>query len=112
MLGGITYPNNTAVIIEDIGETDMNSLTCTTAYEPCCQMSQQGNFYYSNNDLVLSQSLASSSNQSFYRTRDSSSISLKRQTGDPPPLGRYRCEIPDGRGILQNLYITVGEICH
>ena len=110
MLGGITYPNNTAVLIEDIGEADMNSLKCTTAYEPCCQSSQQGNFYYPNNDPVLIQPQASSSRQSFYRTRDSGSISLKRQSGDPPPLGRYHCEIPDGRGVLQNLYIAIGEL--
>ena len=71
MLGGITYPNNTAVLIEDIGETDMNSLKCISAY---------------------------------------GSISLKRQSGDPLPRGRYHCEIPDGRGVLQNLYITIGEL--
>ena len=111
MLGGIAYPNNTAVLIEDIGEGDMDSLKCTTAYEPCCRSSRLGNFYYPNNDPVLIQSLASSSRQSFYRTRGSGSISLnKRQNGDLPPLGRYRCEIPDGRGVLQNLYITVGEL--
>ena len=110
MLGGITYPNNTAVLIENIGDGDINSLKCTTAYEPCCRSSRQGNFYYPNNDPVLIQSLALSSRQSFYRTRGSGSISLKRQSGDPPPLGRYRCEIPDGRGVLQNLYITIGEL--
>ena len=106
MLGGITYPNNTVVLIEDIGDADMNSLKCTTTYEQCCQNPQQENFYYPNNDPVLTQS----SRQSFYRTRDSGSISLKRQSGDPPPLGRYRCKIPDGRGVLQNIYIKIGEI--
>ena len=113
MLRGITYPNNTAVLIENIGEGDMDSLKCTTAYEPCCQSSRQGNFYYPNNDPVLIQSLAFSLRQSFYRTRGSGSISLnKQQSDDLPPLGRYRCEIPDGRGVLQDLYITIGEICH
>ena len=110
MLGDITYPNNTAVIIENIGEEDRNSLICTTAHDGCCQTSRLGNFYYPNNNLVQIQSLAHSSRQSFYRTRSRGSISLKQQAGDSSPLGRYRCEIPDCRGILQNLYITIGEI--
>ena len=112
MLGDITYPNNTVVLIEDIGEADMNSLKCTTAYDPCCRSSRQGNFYYPNKVPVLIQSQASSSRQSLYRTRGSGSVSLKQQSGDPPPLGRYHCEIPNGRGILQSLYIKIGEICH
>ena len=107
MLGGVTYPNNTAVILEHIG---LNSLMCTTANNHCCQTSAQGQFYYPNGDPVLSQIQASSSRQSLYQTRNDGSISLKRQAGEIfPPLGRYRCEIPDGRGILQTLYITIGE---
>ena len=107
MLGGVTYPNNTAVILEHI---DKNSLMCTTAHNYCCQSSAQGNFYYPNGEPVLSLIQASSSRQSLYQTRNDGSISLKRQAGEIfPPLGRYRCEIPDGRGTLQTLYITIGE---
>ena len=110
ILGGITYPNNTAIILEHIGEGDMNSLTCTTAHDRCCQTPEQGNFYYPSGDAVLTLSQASLSRQSLYRTRSTGSISLRQQAGEiSPPLGRYRCEIPDSRGALQNLYITIGE---
>ena len=112
MLGGITYPNNTAVILEHIGEEDKNSLMCTTVHNHCCQTNERGNFYYPNGEPVLSLSQASSSRQSFYHTRNNGSISLKRHAGEfkiRPPLGRYRCEILDGRGTLQTLYITIGE---
>ena len=111
MLGGMTYLNNSAVIIEEIGEGVMNSLKCTTAYDRCCQTVRRGEFYYPNNDVVNIESQAISRGESFYRTRSSGSINLNKQSGDPAPLGRYRCEIPDSRGILQNLYITIGEFC-
>lgn len=107
MLGGITYLNNTAVIVEHIREDDMNSLKCTTALETCCQNPSRGDFYYPNGGPVLNR--IGTSTGSIYRTRGSGFMSLKRKTGDPAPLGKYRCEIPDGRGLLQNQYITLGE---
>ena len=110
MLGGITYPNNTAVILEHIGEEDKNSLLCITTDIHCCQTNKQGNFYYPNGELVLPLSQASSSRQNLYLTHNNGSISLKRQPGETfPPLGKYRCEIPDTRGTLQNLFINIGK---
>ena len=109
MLGGITYRNNTAVLIEDIEENDLNSLKCTTASETCCQNPAQGNFYDPNGNLVTSMSQTLLSGGSLYRTRASGSISLRQRQGDPAPLGQYRCEIPDGRGMTQNLYISIGK---
>ena len=108
MLSGVTYPNNTAVIIEHIGESDGNALQCTTTLESCCQNHSQGNFYYPNGSVVLSKSQTSKGGM--YNTRASGSISLRQKPGVPAPLGRYRCEIPDERGVSQNLYITLGEL--
>ena len=109
MFGGITYPNNTAVILEHIGEEDKNSFICTTSHSSCCQTGVQGNFYYPNGEPILSLSEASSPRR-LYQTRNHGSISLKQKPGEAfPPLGRYRCEIPDGRGTLQNLFFTIGE---
>ena len=67
----------------------------------------QGRFFYPDGSAVQAQ--ASSSSQSFYVTQNQGSISLSRQDGDLPPLGSYRCEIPDSRGNSQNLYIRIGE---
>jgi hypothetical protein len=109
MLGGITYPNNTAVILEHVGEEDKNSLVCTTTNS---QAGGQGNFYYPNGEpvLSLSGSQPSSPRQSLYQTRSNGSIILKRKPGETlPPLGIYRCEMPDGGGTLQNLFFTIGE---
>jgi hypothetical protein len=104
MLGGVTYLNNTAVLLEDI-----DSLICTTARTGCCE-GGSGTFYYPNGDPVLNRNQATSSLQSLYMTHNQGSISLRLQAGDSPPLGKYRCQIPDGRGTLQNLYIRIGEL--
>ena len=84
---------------------------CTTAHTSCCTEGHdtQGRFFYPDGSPVQTQSQASSSSQSFYVTQNQGSISLIRQDGDPPPLGSYRCEVPDGAGSLQNLYIRIGE---
>ena len=108
VLGSITYPNNTAVILEHIGEENKSSLLCTTAYTPCCQINKQGRFYYPNGEPVLP--LSQATRQSFYLAHNNGSVSLRRQPGETlPPLGKYRCEIPDARGTLQNLFITIGK---
>ena len=98
-----------------MGEEDKSSLICTTSHSHCCQTGVQGKFYYPNGEPVLSLSEASSPrrNSSLYQTHNHGSISLKQKHGEMfPPLGRYRCEIPDGRGTLQNLFFTIGEATH
>ena len=108
MLGGVTYLNNTAVLLEDI---DANPpLICTTAHTSCCTGNTQGRFFYPDGNPILTQDQASSLLQELYMTRNQGSISLRLQTGEQrPPLGTYRCEIPDGRDTLQNLYIRIGK---
>ena len=110
MLGEVTSFNNSAVLLEDIDSE--NPLTCTTAHTSCCTEGHdtQGGFFYPDGSPVQTQSQASSSSQSFYVTQNQGSISLIRQDGDLPPLGSYRCEVPDGGGSSQNLYIRIGEI--
>ena len=107
MLDGVTYLNNTAVLLEDI---DANPpLICTTAHTSCCTGNTQVRFFYPDGDPILTQDQASSLSQRLYMTRNRSLISLHLQAGERPPLGTYRCKIPDGRGILQNLHIRIGK---
>ena len=104
MLGEVTYLNNTAVLLEDIDST--NSLVCTTASTTCCMGNSVpgiGFYYPDGSQIQVSSSL--------YTTQNQGSISLSRwPTGERPPLGRYRCQIPDGRGTPQSLYIRIGEV--
>jgi hypothetical protein len=105
ILRGVTYPNNTAVLLEDIDST--NQLICTTSSATCCVGSNVPGFYYPN-DTRITRNI----NKVLYVTRSEGSISLghRPQAGKRPPLGRYRCRIPDGRGTLQNLYIRIGKL--
>ena len=106
MLGGITYLNNTVVLLEDIDSE--NPLVCTTSSATCCVGSSMSGFY-DPNGARITQNQAS---QSLYVTKRHGSISLnhRQQAGERPPLGRYHCQIPDGRGSPQNLYIRIGEV--
>ena len=106
---GNTFLNNSAVLLEDIDSE--SPLMCTSVHASCCTEGHelQGKFFYPDGSPVQTQSQASSSSQSFYMTQNEHSISLIQQDGDPPPLGSYRCEVPDGGGSLQSLYIRIGE---
>ena len=64
--------------------------------------------YYPDGRCVQSQALSL-----IYMTQNQGSISLNhhgQQVGECPPLGNYRCKIPEGRDTPQNLYIRIGEV--
>ena len=60
-----------------------------------------GHFYYPNGVQVP----VSGENQDFYVTRGAQVIRLNRRDGIRSPKGRYRCEIPNASGEMQNIYI-------
>ena len=104
-LGGTTYPNNTVVLMEDIGEGD-NALLCMSNNARCCDGSStfRGEFYYPNGIRVPIQSVG----HSVYRNRVASFIRLnQRGNAVNSPLGRYRCDIIDDTGARQSLYINI-----
>ena len=109
VLHGRTYLNNSFVAINDIGEGD-NALLCVTDKSDCCKPPNgdtvQGEFYYPNNNLVNNQA----SGDSLYRNRGPQVIHLNRRNDVLSPTGRYRCEIPDNSGRIQNIYINVTGI--
>ena len=105
-LGGTTYPNNTVVLLEDIGEGD-NALQCVSNNTRCCGASStfRGEFYYPNGAMVPIQNVG----HSIYRNRGASFIRLnQRGNAVNPPLGRYRCDIIDDTEAKQSLYINIG----
>ena len=102
-LGGTTFPNNSVVLIDDIGEQD-NALFCVTTSQDCCTIDRRGEFYYPNGTFIPTNNIG----QDYYRNRGDGFIRLNRRNGATSPTGRYRCEIPDARGQLQNIFITIG----
>jgi hypothetical protein len=91
--------------MDRIGEGDHGALICRTDRVDCCGTipNRYGQFYYPRGGQVL----IKSAGQGFYRNRGDQLIRLNRQEGVTSPAGRYRCEIPDASGEIQNLYITL-----
>ena len=110
-LKGTTYQNNSLVSLDDIGEND-NALLCLTDLTVCCRTPYTGipgyvigNWYFPSGTRVLSYTGNSTSHEQWeiYRTRGQNSIYLHRKRGGA--TGIYRCTIPDGAGVYQNIAI-------
>ena len=106
VLNGVMYTNNinSAVPLSEVGEGE-NALLCKTDKEDCCGTppNRFGEFYYPSNIKVP----IAKEQQSFYRNRGEKIIRLNRRDGTISPTGKYRCEVPDARGSIQNIYITL-----
>ena len=104
-IGDEVYGNNSVVSILSIGEGEDRALICRTDSTNCCRTipNRFGQFYYPNGVQVP----VLSAGQGFYRNRGDQLIRLNRQDRATSLTGKYRCEIPDASGEMQNLYITL-----
>ena len=78
----------------------------TDSTECCGAPSPVGEFYYPDGSMVNIRA----SGDSLYRNRGNGFIRLNRRNNALSPLGRYRCAIPDSNGVMQNIYINIGEL--
>lgn len=107
-IGTSSYPNNSVIAIDNIGE-DSGGLFCYTDLATCCRESDssngaQGNWRFPNKTAVSSRSL---SPHSFSRTRDNSVIILHRGILGVEPYGIYTCEIPNRNGTVQQVFFGI-----
>ena len=84
----------------EIGERDA-ALLCVTDNINCCSVSSGGEFYYPNGSKVK----VRAAGDSLYRNRRAQVIRLNRRANSLSPLGRYKCEIPDSREVVQHMYM-------
>ena len=107
-LNGTTYPNNSLVTLEDIGEDD-NPLLCMTNLSACCRTpgSVSGNWYFPNTTRVPSDMDHINRNLTWniYRTRGKMVVYMHHRRGGVD--GIYRCVIPDSMNVTQTIYIGV-----
>ena len=107
-LNGITYPNGSTVMRDDIGEGD-NALLCTTDRDDCCDnffpRMRAGEFYFPDGSQVPIQGNVGSSG--YYRNRGIQLIRLNRQSNGIL-TGQFRCEIPSSIDANSVLYINIG----
>ena len=119
-LKGVVYPNNSDIMISEIGETDTsenqppnsnNGFQCVTDRIPCCrfQGGQQGEWYFPNGTAVTGQGTTTS----FYtsRGRDDGTVILNRVSNDVMmPTGQYCCIVPDATGVNRSTCIMICEL--
>ena len=105
-LKGMVYANNSAVPMLNIGKGE-NALLCRTNKKECCGTppNRYGEFYYPNGIRIP----VAKQKHGFYRDRGQQVIRLNRREEVASPRGKYRCEIPDGDGVTQKIYITLTE---
>ena len=103
-LNGVVYTNNSAASLLEVGEGE-NALLCKTNRKECCGTppNRFGEFYYPNGINVP----IAKQRQGFYRNRGENVIRLNRRDGITSPTGKYRCEIPDASGSVQNIYVNL-----
>ena len=102
-LRGKNYTNNSVISINDVG-VEVDALLCITDMECSCHNNACGEFYYPNNTKVPGPEVIGG--QFMYRDKKHKMIRLNRK----PEInlsGKYRCEIPDARGVIQKLYFTL-----
>ena len=106
-LKGTVYANNSVIFVNEIGETDDNSikpsqndaLQCITDKSPCCRFAPNtaGEWYFPNGTVVPAQSASSTV---LYRNRgfDDGTVNLNHINTLPTvsvPTGLFCCVLPD-----------------
>ena len=106
-LNGVIYPNGSAVPMVDIGEGEYG-LHCITDRHDCCRPDNYGRrigeFYFPNGSVVPIRNY----DYSYYRNRGDRFVRLNHRSYSII-TGQFRCEIPDAKGTLVNLFIYIGE---
>ena len=112
-LKNTTYPNNSLIIMEDIGSNNKDSLLCETNLTGCCKGSGAnpstllGDWYFPNGTKVPVMTVNKTSKEQwdFYRTRGQMVVRMHRKRGGVE--GIYRCEISDSMNVIHTIYIEV-----
>lgn len=103
---GQEYGNNSVVNVHSIGE-GTKALLCVTDKQDCCNASSSnraetfGEFFFPNGTRVPTDE----KRHGLYRHQGERHISLNKREGVKFPAGRYSCELLDGGGVIQEVFI-------
>ena len=99
-------PNNSIVLLSDIGEGS-GALFCLTDRPECCSTTaggeRHGDWRFPNGSEVVQDSM----DKDIYHDRSYSSVILSKRNNAVEPTGIYTCEIPDDGNTNRTLYIGV-----
>ena len=106
-LNDVTIPNNSHVVISDIGSTENTALICNTNYVVIIDLkiqNSEGDWYGLNGTKVGG--MGSDDVPGFVRTRGPMVVRLLRNTAtDPPSEGIYHCVVEDDTMTEHTLYV-------
>ena len=106
-LNDVTIPNNSHVVISDIGSTENTALICNTNYLVIIDLKIQysgGDWYGPSGTRVGS--MGSDDVPGFVKTRGRMVVRLLRNTAtDPPSEGIYHCVVEDDTMTEHTLYV-------
>ena len=102
----MTYANNAAIAITEVGEGD-NAVLCRTDLTTCCTNNggetRQGHWIYPNGTLVDN----NDSGDDIYRNRGTMVVRLNRRNSATTPTGQYCCEVPTMANPSSNATICI-----
>ena len=96
-------PNNSYVVMDDIGSTDDTALLCHTN-EPS-RHDSEGDWFAPNGTKVGN--YADRDVPGFGRNRGPHVVRLKRSSDGTPPEGVYKCVVRDTTSINQAVYVGI-----
>ena len=110
MFRGVSYPNNSVLSLNNIGDTSTGSaILCTTNRSPCCSTppNRFGTWYYPNESMVPN----NAAGHDFSRSRgDNQTIYLNRRNNAQSPTGSFCCELPDNSDTMHRLCVSLGKL--
>ena len=108
-LKGTVIANNSYVDVDDIGEGNETSLLCHTNKANCCGLpSRKGEWYFPGGNPVGN--TGKFPDRDFYRDRGPQVVRLHHRQGAQIQRGRFRCEIPDDKDVMQSIYAYIGML--
>ena len=117
-LNGRVYPNNSFILITEIGTSlnpppnSNNGLQCVTNRRPCCSSrpTRAGEWYFPGDGGVVPR-IGSGDTMAtdFYRNRgDNGTVNLNRLNDVVMPTGQFCCEIPDATDTNVTVCAEIG----
>ena len=105
-LNGRVLPNNSVVLLSDIGEGS-SALFCLTDRTRCCSTiaggERRGAWRFPNGSEIMQ-------GGDFHRNRSHSSVILNRRNDAVGPTGIYKCAIPDSTNTNRALHVLLNTI--
>ena len=108
---GVSYPNNSVLSLNDVGDYSTGcAIFCTTNRSKCCSYpaDRVGEWYYPNGSIVPNDAAG----KDFYRGRGyNQTIHLSRRNNTQTPTGSFCCELPDNSDVNHTLCVHLGNFC-